>query len=547
MKLYTKLVFLLALFLFSLGACDDDDATTEGGGKITVAFSSPQQEIFENVSPQRIALVLSAPASRDITATVVVKSEDGVKEGVDYTLLSHQIHIAKGEMGGYVELSVKDNFEIMPDRTVVLELVEVTGASLAQDVLTCKIIIVSNEGYPTLGFAETLQSVAEEEGECQCAVVLTRPRNQAVTFEVEAVNGTAMAGEHFELLQNEFTIPAGDTVAYVPVRIIDDIDVNEDRTFLLQLKNVKEAAWSEVTASVDVTIVNDDRYVYVSFGATELRAVEDTGRIEVPVVLSSPAKKEVKVKLAVDAASTAKADGDYGFPSGLTLTFPAGVTEQMLPVDIKDNDLVDGSRTLIMNIDSVYDAMAAESNTTYTLTILNEDVEFVGLYDQLMGTYDISYTNVSKGEQKKTTCVISGGDDLAEENENYLKRLIITVSGMGNSGEIARIAIDYDVQTGKMSVPMKQAVMVDISPSHWASQPYGHHADNVFFLFDGSVYLDTEKVELEWNKTYTSCSWNIPGENNVIRGVLCPTGTIDRTSWNIYDIAIKNVVISRSN
>lgn len=102
-------------------------------------------------------------------------------------------------------------------------------------------------------------------------------------------------------------------------------------------------------------------------------------------------------------------------------------------------------------------------------------------------------------------------------------------------------------QTGKMSVPMKQAVMVDISPSHWASQPYGHHADNVFFLFDGSAYLDTEKVELEWNKTYTSCSWNIPGENNVIRGVLCPTGTIDRTSWNIYDIAIKNVVISRSN
>lgn len=59
---------------------------------------------------------------------------------------------------------------------------------------------------------------------------------------MEAVNGTAMAGEHFELLQNEFTIPAGDTVAYVPVRIIDDIDVNEDRTFLLQLKNVKEAA-----------------------------------------------------------------------------------------------------------------------------------------------------------------------------------------------------------------------------------------------------------------------------------------------------------------
>lgn len=461
MKLYTKLVFLLALFLFSLGACDDDDATTEGGGKITVAFSSPQQEIFENVSPQRIALVLSAPASRDITATVVVKSEDGVKEGVDYTLLSHQIHIAKGEMGGYVELSVKDNFEIMPDRTVVLELVEVTGASLAQDVLTCKIIIVSNEGYPTLGFAETLQSVAEEEGECQCAVVLTRPRNQAVTFEVEAVNGTAMAGEHFELLQNEFTIPAGDTVAYVPVRIIDDIDVNEDRTFLLQLKNVKEAAWSEVTASVDVTIVNDDRYVYVSFGATELKAFEDTARIEVPVVLSSPAKKEVKVKLAVDAASTAKADVDYVLPEDMTLTFPAGVTEQMLPVDIKDNDLVDGSRTLVLNIESVEEVLVAESNTTYTLTILDEDLDFVKLYDQLMGEWTLT-TSGGANVPASVTVTVSGGETLAEENENYLKYLVVKCDAFGESKFPAKWRLSYDVETGVMAVVLGEVICEDI-------------------------------------------------------------------------------------
>lgn len=491
MKLYTKLVFLSALFLFLLGACDDDDTAVDGGGKITIAFSSPRQEIFENVSPQRIALVLSAPATQDITATVAVKSEDGVKEGVDYTLSSHRIHIAKGEMGGYVEFSVKDNFEIMPDRTVVLELVDVTGASLAQDVLTCKIIIVSNEGYPTLGFAETLESVDEDGGDCEFAVVLTRPRSEDVTFEVETADGTAMAGEHFELLQTEFVIPAGDTVAYVPVRIIDDIDVNENRTFILRLKNVKEAAWSEITSSVDVTIVNDDRYVYASFGATELRAFEDTVRIEVPVVLSSAPKKEVKVTLAVGSASTAKADVDYVLPEEMTLTFPVGTTEQTLAVEIKNNDLVDGSRTLILNIDNVEEALIAESNTTYTLTILNEDLDFVSLYDQLMGEWTLT---TSGGEAVPTSVMVtvSGGETLAEENENYLKYLVVKCDAFAESKFPAKWRLSYDVTTGAMAVVLGETVYPQIP----FVEPWG--PTDVMWV---RTWTNEEDVSNNYNKT----------------------------------------------
>ncbi|MEG2278246.1 MAG: Calx-beta domain-containing protein, partial [Odoribacter sp.] len=365
MKLYTKLIFLLAFFSVVLLACDDNDDASVNSGQVTVAFGASRQEVFENVSPQRISLTLSAPARQNVVVKVAVKSEDGVREGIDYKIANYEVHIAKGEIGGYVEFFVKDCFEVLPDRTVVLEMVEVSGAAMSGEMLTCKIIIVSNEGFPTLGFKETLQSVAEECGEYQLAVLLTRPINQAVTFLVEAVDSTAIRNVHYSLDNVHFTIPAGDTLVYVPVGIVNDDDVNATRKFVLCLKDINGAALSKTNYNVDVIVVNDDRDIYASFKETGLKVFEDTNRVEIPVVLSNEIKKEVKVKLKVDPSTTAKEGKDYVLPENMVLTFAAGVTEQQLAIDVKNNDLLDGDRRLVLAIDSVYNASMAETNTSY--------------------------------------------------------------------------------------------------------------------------------------------------------------------------------------
>lgn len=540
MKLYIRLIFLFALFSGVLVACEDED-TSERVSPVTVAFGSPRQEIFENVSPQRIPLTLSAPATQEIVVKVAVKSEDGVKEGVDYQLLNSEVRIAKGKIGGYVELAVKDCFQVMPDRTVVLELVEVSGARMADDVMTCKIIIVSNEGYPVLGFEETLKSIPEECGEYRVAVVLTRPRNKAVTFQVEAIDGTALQGIHYQLAQTNFTLPAGDTLGYVPVNITDDDDVNEDRKFVLRLKEVNEAALSGTKYDLDAVIVNDDRYVYASFKENGLKVYEDTGRIEIPVVLSGPAKKEVKVRLVVDATATAVEGNDYTLPEDMILTFPVGITEQKLVVEVKDNDLLDGDRHLVLAIDSVYNASIDEINTSYDLTIRNEDVDFVQLYDKLMGTYKLTYLS---GENKtEKTCIISGGDDLAEENQNYLKVLKLNIDGMGALGKTARIAIHYNVNTGEMTIPMKQAVIVDASFNR-VDKPAWNHVDMVLYMWSGGPKDGV--VTLKWNKGYTECNWQLSlGE--IVYALLCETGFPDKVvEGNVNDFSFKNARMIRA-
>ena len=245
------------------------------------------------------------------------------------------------------------------------------------------------------------------------------------------------------------------------------------------------------------------------------------------------------VKVVLEARGGTAVEGvDYEFPQK-ELTFAVGNKLDSVRIDFIDNDVNDLDRNLQIGFASVEGAMLASSDTLAHVSIMNDDFNFQQLYEDLMGQWTLTTT------EKTFTVQISGGDTPAEEDANYLKRLIIKVEGLGNSGFPASIAIDYDVETGKMTVPMRQAVMVDISPSHWASQPYGHHADNVMFLYGGGAYLETEKVELEWNKAYTECSWNIGG--NAIRGALCPTGTIDYGAWNIYDFIMTNVVMTRND
>ena len=158
MKAYMKWMLFAVLVVFSV-SCDDDDEVTTKAGNVKVSFGAPEMRVYENVSPQRIAIVLSQVAEQDVEVTVAVKSEDGAKEGVDYKLLNPEVKIAKGATGGYVEVEIQDYFDVKSDRQIVLEIVDVQGAVMAEDLMTCSILIVSNEGLPLIAFEEALSCI----------------------------------------------------------------------------------------------------------------------------------------------------------------------------------------------------------------------------------------------------------------------------------------------------------------------------------------------------------------------------------------------------
>lgn len=494
MKAYMKWIWFAVLAVCFL-ACDDDEKVTTKTENVKVSFGTPEMRVYENVSPQRIAIVLSQAAEQDVRVTVAVKSEDGAKEGEDYRLLNPEVLIAKGAAGGYVEMEIQDYFDVKADRRVVLEIVEVEGAAMSEDLLTCSINIVSNEGLPLVAFEEALTSVGEESGEATFAVTLSRPYDVDVTVQVDAEDGTAVQGVHYQLLQNEVTIPAGDTVAYVGVALMDDLDVNDPRIFTLRLTGAENAQVSTLMYMLQVSVTSDDNQVYVSFDSTAVSRYESSGSLDLKVRLSVAAPQEVKVWIAVDEESSTAVEGtDYTLEEGaLELVFAVGEMEKTFAVGIIDNSIVDADKVLAFDIDSVENAQPLEGMAECALTLVNDDMDFVQLYDDLMGTWTLT---IPGGSNVPETCTVtvSGGSTLAEENENYLKYFIVTCDkfgvSSGNPYYPARWRMSYDVNTGEIALITGEVFIEDVP------------------------FTDKGELDISW---YTSNPTNEVGGTNPVR------------------------------
>lgn len=153
--------FLICCFFLGMTwGCDDDDKV-KTDSLPAVSLGSKEFKTLENVTPFRIPVVLSVAAIQPVTVTGFVKSENGAKEGVDYSFVSREIVIPAGKSSGYFEVEITDYPEYRPDRIFDFEMVGAKGAKLATPEM-CRVIIMSNEGLPVFGFANTMESVSEE-------------------------------------------------------------------------------------------------------------------------------------------------------------------------------------------------------------------------------------------------------------------------------------------------------------------------------------------------------------------------------------------------
>lgn len=526
---------LLCCVFFSLAwACDDDNNDGPAAKQNEVSLGSKEFKTLENITPLRIPVTLSGPAANDVTVTGYVRSENNAREGVDYTFVSKEIVIPAGASTGYFEVEIKDNPVYTPDRMFEFEIVEVKGGVLsALDV--CRVTISSDEGLPVIGFEQTLVTTSEEMISLDLRVVIDRVWNKDISFRLHNLPelSTAVNGEHYSLdTLKTYTIVAGDTAVVIPVALTDDPEENENRYFELKLYAVEGAVLSEVYETMKVTIADDEEPIFVSFDKTALEAVESEGPVWVPVRVKGQNKMPVKVTLEVRGGSAVEGT-DYTFEQR-ELTFAAGAKLDSVRIDFIDNNVYELDRTLQIGFAAVEGAALASTDTLVNVKILNDDFDYKDLYDQLMGSWTLAM------KEKTVTVTIAGGDTPEEEDQNYLKRLIMTVSGLGNSGKTARIAINYDAETGRMTVPMKQVVVSNVKP--WESLPY---LDIILYFTDGGSPLDEDgEAVLEWDKAYKTCTWNTGGKT--IWGMLCPTGTFDLEALNMYDIAMTNVTMTRN-
>lgn len=511
MNKYIRFICVLLALSLGFSACDDDDDNSQAD-TLTTAFATSVLKTMENVTPLMIPVTLNAKASRDIEITVAVKSEEGAKEGVHYRFQGKVITIPQGSAIGYFYVDVTDDREINPDRVFTVEIVQVKGATLATHGVTCKVMIQSDEGYPDLGFQNTQISAQEETPVLKVPVILSKPYSAPVTFKVKIKEGgLAVAGEHFLLdTEKEYTIAAGDTLLNLDVTVVDDNFVNENRTFELQLAESANSQISQVYQECKVTIFNDDRDAYVSFIRKSAEAFESDGFIWIPVKVSGIYKLPVTVTLRMEDG-TAVGGTDCSLENDV-LVFENGKMEDSVKLMIHDNGIINKDRALKLYVSQIEGAKRAEKDSIMDVTILNDDINYVSLYDDMMGTWTLKQSNGDGSRPAySATMTISGGDTPDEEDANYGKYLICHVSNYVWADMKFRIRFSSN---GDMEVLCGETIM---TYSGFGGDLSGKVCHMKFFDIEADSKADPIKIIS--NKNFTRLEWT--------KGVIAIVFTVD--------------------
>jgi hypothetical protein len=208
-----------------------------------------------------ISVTLSTPAA--FTVTVDYVSGDGTAtSGEDYTTASGTLEFPPGETRQSIILPVLDDTLDEIDETVVLTLSDAVGVTLGATNNPAELLIVDDDGLPTLSFSDVSYTVPEESGVATITVTLSNPSWLDVSVTITSEDGTATAGNDYAPISQTLTIPTGRTALTATLSILSDGVDEEDETLLLTLSNATNATVT-TPSTATVTILDNDATLFL--------------------------------------------------------------------------------------------------------------------------------------------------------------------------------------------------------------------------------------------------------------------------------------------
>lgn len=229
-----------------------------------------------------------------------------------------------------------------------------------------------NDDAPTVQFLGVSTTVGETLGNGTLAVVLSALSYQEVTVDYEVTGGTASGGGvDFTLASGTLSIPAGNSSGDIAFNIVNDAVDEGIESFEVTLSNPSGATLGAQSVEPVTILDNDDPQA--GFAATADSASEADGTLLVDVVLDRLNGATVTVDYLVTGASTATGGGlDHSLVGG-TLTFAAADQSESISIPLVDDPLDEGNETLVVVLLDPSANAGLDDNTTFTLTITDND------------------------------------------------------------------------------------------------------------------------------------------------------------------------------
>lgn len=340
------------------------------------------------LQPVELQITLDRPSSVDVLLHVATL--DGTATGgADYVAVDEDVLFAPGDpLTRLIALTVLNDSVLEWPEDFVVAITAVQNVMIGDD----DRLTIPVEDNDTTPLTMSVTSVDEDSGAAEFVVGIAQPEAVPLEFTFVTSDGTALAGDDYEAVNEIYVIEPGQTAQVIPVVLLADPDYEPDETFSARLENLSaHATWSQ--DPIECTIVNDDPQAIIMTGG---EYGEADGSAVFTVHLVSPFNVPVSLivnTLAGDGAGAvagqedAAPGSDYDGLTGAMRIVPAGATSLDILVPLRNDALAEGLNEYF-RLEIAGADQAGFAGLIATATIIDDDLPCLVAGDLLVDETD---------------------------------------------------------------------------------------------------------------------------------------------------------------
>ncbi|MCZ8191304.1 MAG: right-handed parallel beta-helix repeat-containing protein, partial [Microcystis sp. LE19-338.1B] len=368
------------------------------GSNIAVSWTTTNQGTSEASADWSDAVYLSGDSLFDgsdiFITSEAIASQTPLAAGASYTI-SRNIALPSNVSGDRFLLFVADNSNAQGE---------------VDNTNNVRAVPIGINASAILSFSAATFRV-NEDGMAIAPVTIERSGiiTESVSVTLNLSNGTAIAGSDYNSSPLTVTFAPGETSKTVTIPIVNDTRFEPEETVNLTLANPSAGAVIGVQNTAVLTIVSDDLPVYgkLSFSNAQFTVREDGGAI-VAVTVSRTEGSDGNVGATINLTNgTAIAPGDYNNAS-VTVNFTPGETSKTIVIPIVNDAIYEPDETINLTLTNPTGGATLGSQTTATLTILDNDPPQQGILAFSQSSYSINENGTAVTQ---VTVMRSGGSD----------------------------------------------------------------------------------------------------------------------------------------
>jgi hypothetical protein len=289
----------------------------------------------------------------------------------DYEQASGTLTFDKGVAVQIFRVPIVNDILDEGTETLGLELSNPSEGAVLGPVHTATLVILDNE--PTVEFSAPRYVVSEAARVAIITVRRTGSTEDTATVHFATSDGTAKDGEDYVGVSWDLTFEPGVLSRNVPIQIVRDQIDERNETVNLTLSNPGGIELGTPATAV-LTIIDNDLAGQVQFSVQTLSSLESRGPVTIDIIRTRGFSGEATVDVEILPGITTPAHDPQDFRiKTTTLTFGTGVRSQPITVDVLDDAVADGNKSVRLHLVNPTNGLIIGRQSEATLWIVDDE------------------------------------------------------------------------------------------------------------------------------------------------------------------------------